>query len=205
MATTQAPVEGQVSGDVLMYQKPEPLSFEAHGGLGMAPSDTPYGFASAAHAVPLQVTEFGPAALSYPVIFGGEAYAPLAVMSIRQNENLFVTPTGRFEPESYIPAFVRRYPFVLANDDAQARMIVCIDRDAAFLSPAGEIRLFENNEPTEYTRNAIKFCEDFEQERVRTEAFVKMLRDLDLFETKQATFTPRNDDGTTGDPVKISE
>ena len=155
--------------------------------------------------MPLQVTEFGPAALSYPVIFGGEAYAPLAVMSIRQNENLFITPTGKFEPESYIPAFVRRYPFVLANDDAQARMIVCIDRDAAFLRPGGEIRLFENNEPTEYTRNAIKFCEDFEQERVRTEAFVKMLRELDLFETKQATFTPRNDDGTTGDPVQISE
>ena len=200
-----APAGGQISGAVPMYVAPEPLNPQQHAGLGVHRSDTPFRFAATASAVPLQVTEFGPAGLSYPVIFAGDDKTPLAVMSIRANENLFVTPEGGFEPEAYIPAFVRRYPFVLANDNEGQRMVVCIDRAAAFINPEGEIKLFEQGEPTEYTRNAIQFCQDFETERARTESFVKRLKDLDLFETGQANFTPRKEDGAAGEPVQVAE
>ena len=196
---------GQLSGVVPMYVSPEPLNAQQHAGLGVHRSDTPFRFAATVSAVPLQVTEFGPAGISYPIIFAGDEKTPLVVMSIRSDENLFVDAEGRFEPEAYIPAFVRRYPFVLANDPDGERMVVCIDKAATFLNAEGEIKLFEAGEPTEYTRNAIQFCQDFENERVRTESFVKRLKDLDLFETRQANFTPQNPDGSAGEPVQVAE
>lgn len=196
---------GGLSGNVPMYIQPEPLSVQAHGALGVQSSDAPFGFAATATAVPLQVTEFGPASLDFPVIFAGDEKLPLAVMGVRDNENAFISEEGRFEPTAYIPAFVRRYPFVLADDPQQQRLVVCIDRRASFLSPEAPTKLFENGEATEYTKNAIQFCQDFEQERQRTEQFVKRLKELDLFETKQENFQPRNEDGSLGDAVQLAE
>ncbi|MBE7219281.1 MAG: SapC family protein [Caulobacteraceae bacterium] len=200
----QAP-DGGLTGNVPMYVQPEPLSLQLHGDLGVTSSETPFGFAATATAVPLQVTEFGPAALSFPIIFAGEAKMPLAVMGVRDNENAFINEEGRFEPTAYIPAFVRRYPFVLADDPQQQRLVVCIDRKAAFLTPEAPTKLFANGEATEYTKNAIQFCQDFEAERQRTDQFVNRLRELDLFESKQETFQPRNDDGSLGEAVQLAD
>ncbi|WP_420480020.1 SapC family protein [Brevundimonas sp. FT23028] len=194
-----------LSGNVLFYNQPEPLSVEAHGKLGVDPVAKPYAFASASHLVPLTVTEFAPAALSYPVIFAGDARQPVAVMGLRQGENLYVSDEGDFRPEAYIPAYVRRYPFVFANDDAQKRLILCLDRAAPFIKEGGQTPLFVDGQPSPYTQQAMEFCNNFEQERQRTEAFVKLLTDLDLFESKEAVFTPRNPDGTPGAPQKLAE
>jgi len=204
METTSVP-DGQISGNVLMYGKPEPLSIELHGKLGFVKTSRPFGYATAAHAVPLQVTEFGPASLTYPIIFGGEGFSPLAVMSIRPNENLFISDQGDFEIGTYVPAFIRRWPFVLANNDEQQKMIVCIDRAADVLAEGGEVPLFENGQPSAFTQQAIQFCTDFETERRRTEQFVQTLRSLDLLESKQTTFTPRDLDGTVGQPVQLAD
>lgn len=204
MATTPSQ-SGAVSGDVLMYKTPEPLNLEVHKDLGVTPSDQVFKFADTVHAVPIQVAEFPHVAVNYPIIFAGGTRQPLAIMGVRDNENLFISPEGEMERGAYIPAFIRRYPFVLANDEAAQRMVVCIDTSAAMLSEGGPTRLFENGEPTEYTRNAMKFCEDFETERNRTDAFVKLLLDLDLFDTRQTQFSPTNPDGTPGDPVALSE
>jgi hypothetical protein len=194
-----------LSGNVLFYGKPEPLSLEAHGKLGVEGVDQPYAFVARTNVVPLTVTEFAPAALSYPVIFVGDSRQPVAVMGLRQDENLFVTDAGSFRPEAYIPAYVRRYPFVFANDDAQKRLILCIDRDAPFIKEGGATPLFDNGQPSQYTQQAMEFCNNFEQERQRTEAFVKLLIELDLLETREAVFTPRNPDGTSAAPQKIAE
>ena len=194
-----------LSGNVLFYGKPEPLSVEAHGALGVEGVDQPYAFVANTNIVPLTVTEFAPAALTYPVIFVGEARQPVAVMGLRQGENLFVTEAGSFRAEAYIPAYVRRYPFVFANDDAQKRLILCVDRDAPFLKEGGATPLFVDGQPSTYVQQAMEFCNNFEQERLRTEAFVKLLTDHDLLETREAVFTPRNQDGTPAEPQKIAE
>jgi SapC len=201
--TTQA--NGQLAGTVLFYSKPEPLSSDLHGALGVNPVEKPYAFVASSHVVPLTVTEFAPGALSYPVVFLGDNKQPCAVMGLRQEENLYVDAAGDFRPEAYIPAYVRRYPFVFANDDTQNRMILCVDRAAPFLVEGGEVPLFENGEPSAYVTQAMEFCNNFEQERARTDSFVKLLTDLDLFETREANFTPRNPDGTAGTPQKLAE
>lgn len=205
MTDTTAANASPLSGNVLFYGKPEPLSVEAHSNLGVDPVEQPYAFAAGTNIVPLTVTEFAPAALSYPVIFVGDARQPVAVMGLRPGENLFVSDAGVFKPEAYIPAYVRRYPFVFANDEVQKRLILCVDRDAAFIKEGGATPLFVDGKPSPYVEQAMEFCNNFEQERLRTEAFVKLLTDLDLLETREANFTPRNPDGTPGAPQKIAE
>lgn len=203
--TRTGEMSGQLAGTVLFYGQPEPLSAENHGKLGANPVENPYGFVAASHVVPLTVTEFSPAALSYPVIFVGENRQPVAVMGLRPGENLFVEANGAFRAEAYIPAYVRRYPFVFANDDAQKRLILCIDRAAPFITEGGQTPLFENGEPSAYTQQAMEFCNNFEQERARTDSFMQLLKDLDLLDVREAVFTPRNPDGTPGEAQKIAE
>jgi hypothetical protein len=196
---------GQLAGQVLFYNNPEPLNVEMHGSLGVNRTEKPYAFVGRTHVVPLTVTEFAAAALSFPIVFVGDAKTPLAVMGLQDGANLFVSPQGDFKPEAYIPAFVRRYPFVFANDDANERLILCVDRLAPFISDKPDVPFFENGQPSAYTQNAMQFCNEFEGERRRTDSFIDMLKDLDLFVVREAVFTPANPDGTPGTPQKIAD
>lgn len=195
----------QLAGNVLFYSQPEPLTREQHGKLGLRRSETPYAFTRGANVIPLMVTEFSAAALTYPVIFAGDAKLPVAVAGVSQNENLFVDEKGVYDVDGYLPAYVRRYPFVFAADGPNERLIVCIDRAADIIGETYDVALFEGDEPSEFTKGAIKFCEDFETERRRTESFGELLKALDLFETRQAMFTPRAADGTAGEPQQVAE
>lgn len=198
---------GPISGNLLFYTSPEPLSRDVHSGLGVKRMDRPFAFAKKGHVVPITVAEFTFAAISYPIIFAGNERLPLAVMGINQDDNLFVEADGTFAVGGYVPAYIRRYPFVLAADEAQQRMVVCIERNAEIFTEKAkaDLPLFEENgEASEYTQNAIKFCEDFEGERRRTDSFIKLLNDLDLFEQRESIFQMPKEDGTV-EPVKLAE
>ena len=190
MTDTVAPDQAALSGDVLFYSQAEPLSKEAHGHLGIKQVEHPYAFTAKTHLVPLTVTEFGPAALCYPVIFAGPDKTPVAVLGVNADENLFVDEKGAYQADCYLPAYVRRYPFVLANDEQAQRMIVCIDRLAPMISDKPDAGFFEKGELSDYTKGAIEFCNNFEGEVQRTQSFVALMTELDLFEKKQARFTP---------------
>ena len=182
--------QAELTGEALFYVSPEPLSKEAHAKLGIKNLEAPYAFTARTHLVPVTVTEFGPAALCYPLIFVGDEKTPVAVLGVNADENLFVDEKGIFAPECYLPAYIRRYPFVLANDAVAQRMVVCIDSKAPMISDKPDAPFFENGEITTFTQNAIDFCNNFEQEAQRTASFVALLKELDLFEVKKAYYTP---------------
>ena len=202
---TDSPLAASISGNVLFYKQPEPLTPEHHTGLGVKRVDHPFAFVQGSHIVPLTVGEFAPAALSYPIVFVGEPKTPLAVMGLRQGENLYMTDQGDFRADVYIPGYVRRYPFIYANEQGSDRMILCVDRQADFVTDKFDVAFFEDGKPTEYTQNCVKFCNDFETERQRTTSFIKLLEDNDLFDQRTANFTPRNPDGSAGQPQKIAD
>lgn len=197
--------QAELTGEALFYTAPEPLSKEAHAKLGLKNLEAPYAFTARTHLVPLTVTEFGPAALSYPIIFVGADFTPVAVMGVNADENLFVDEKGAYAADAYLPAYIRRYPFVLANDATAQRMVVCIDRGAPMIGENPDAPFFENGEPSAYTKGAIEFCNNFEQEAQRTLSFVGLLKELDLFEEKQATFSPPTPDGAPGKPQTIAQ
>jgi hypothetical protein len=195
-----------LTGQVLFYSQPELLSRETHANLGVDASATRFGFAMNTHVCPLTVPEFGPAALSYPIIFVGEQQMPVAVMGLAEGQNLFVNEQG-YEFDAYIPCYIRRYPFVLAGGgpEAEDKMLVCIDRAYEYITEGGQYKFFEGGEPTEYTKNSIQFCNDFETQNRMTQQFVKLLQDMDLLEQRSTTYTPQNPDGTTMEPQVLAQ
>ena len=206
MNTPPAAGQPALTGQVLFYKQPQPLSLEDHAGLGVKQIDQPFGFMREAHAIPVTVTEFGLCASSYPVIFVGDDRTPVAVMGIRQGQNLYVSADGRVIEDYYVPAFARRYPFVFAADDNSDRLVLCVDRQAPMVTNQPEVAFFENGQPSKFTNDAIEFCKEFERQRRATTDFVKMIRDLDLFEQKTVTFQPRTPDGVeAGPPQKIAD
>jgi hypothetical protein len=211
METVATPQDVTLTGQVLLYSKPELLSKEAHGKLGLNPAPTRFGFAATTHVCPLTVPEFGPASLCYPIIFVGDDHNPVVVMGLQEGQNLYANPQTGFDLDAYIPCYVRRYPFVLAASDTPApgeenRMLVGIDRGYAYIAENSEYPFFENGEPTQYTKNCIQFCNDFDGQVRMTQQFVKVINDLDLLETRSASFTPQNPDGSAaGEPQKIAD
>jgi len=200
------PQPNPVTGNVLLYERPEPLDARRHANLGLSKTDKPFSFVAKQHFVPLHVGEFGPASINYPIIFAGENRAPLAVVGMTAGENLFVAEDGGYRPGVYVPAFIRRYPFVGALDETAQKMVVCIDRASdLWVEGGGDTPLFENGQPTEFTKSCIEFCGQFDADRRQTDLFVKMLTDLDLFESRQTTFTPRTPEGVAGEPQLVAE
>jgi hypothetical protein len=189
-------VDPQLSGQVMFYRQPEPLSIDKHRGLGVKRVERPFQFLLAAHVVPITVNEFGVAAGSFPVIFAGPKKTPLAVMGARSGENVFVSPQGDVDPEVYLPAFARRYPFVFAADTTGDRLVLCVDRAAPMIGENPDVPFFSGNEPSQYTAEAMEFCKEFERHRRTSENFINLLTEMNLFEQKTVSLTNRKPDGT---------
>jgi hypothetical protein len=197
----------QMQGAPIFYSRPEPLSAVSHAQLGIKRIDRPWAFAAKSNVVPVVVTEFPQTAISCPIIFAGEKRQPLAVVGVNQSENLYLKDDGYFQPGYYVPAYVRRYPFVMAADEKRESMVICIDRDAPMVGDLPDLALFDAaGQPTDYTKSCVEFCNSFEVEVRRTESFINLLTELDLFETRTATYTPMGPDNQpTGAPQLVAE
>ncbi len=166
----------------LFFNELVPLSSNEHGAWkARAAESAP--FLSKQHAIPLTIDEFATAQRHYPIIFSaGENPVPLALMGLNEGVNTFVDDEGKLIGETYVPAYVRRYPFLLARlrDDSD-ELSLCFDPTADAIGPFDEgDALFENGEPSEATKSVLAFCEQFEQAGQRTTAFMKELTDAGL-------------------------
>jgi hypothetical protein len=172
---------------LMFYNNPIPLSKEAHKDLKIGPNESGFAFAKNTNSVLLSGKEFIHAAKEYPIIFisAGERMLPVALLGFRKDENLFVDDSGKWDAK-YIPAFVRRYPFILAEapDGAEGdakKLAVCIDETFSGLSKEEGKPLFDDEgKPTELLDNAVKFLKDYQSQYQRTEIFINRLKDLDL-------------------------
>jgi hypothetical protein len=205
MSTPTPGGQPELTGQVMFYKKPEPLSLERHRNLGVKQIAAPFSFLKGSHAVPITVSEFGVVATCYPIIFVGAEKTPVAVMGVRQNENEYVDASGQPDPDSYIPAFVRRYPFVFASDPKSDKLLLCVDTEAAMVSSSPDVRFFEGDQASKFTQDAIEFCKEFERQRRATVEFVEMLEKASLFEQKSVAFTPRDAQGNAGQTQKIAD
>jgi SapC len=142
------------------------------------------------HAVPLTVEEFPQASRHYPIIFAaGENPVPLALMGLNEGINVFVDSAGAVAPGTYVPAYARRYPFLLAKLTPETtELSLCFDPTSELLGPFSDGEpLFAGSDPTEATRNVLGFCEQFEQAGQRTQNFVEELTKHDLLMDGEAS------------------
>lgn len=168
----------------LFYDNPVTISLERHGALQLrAPLD--FGFAREANAVPLTLAEIPLAAQWYPVAFSaGEGARPVAILGLREGENLFVDEAGAWREGAYVPIYVRRYPFILSQQDDLVAL--CINEGEDVLIPAGGAPLFEKNQPTGLLESAMQFCRSAQAAERATIPFVEGLRALDLLDSRTA-------------------
>jgi hypothetical protein len=166
----------------LFYKNLTPLSSSQHAGFRSRPTDRAPYFGNA-HAVPLTSDEFILAQRFYPIVFAsGPNPVPLALMGLNEGVNVFVDDEGKLRSELYVPAYVRRYPFMLARlrPDAE-ELSLCFDPESGLVGQFEDGHaLFDGDQPSETTKGVLKFCEDFEIAAQRTSAFVKELQDMEL-------------------------
>ncbi len=141
-------------------------------------------FMEGAHAIPLTIEEFILASRNFPIIFSaGDKPVPLALMGLNEGVNTFMDDKGKFTAPVYIPAYVRRYPFMLARLQQDSdELSLCFDptSDAVGNFKKDAIPLFDGDKPSENTQNILQFCEDFEKAGAQTQAFMDELTKEDL-------------------------
>ena len=187
-ATTAGP---QVNGSLPLYAEPRAVHSITHRDVAVKTGPGDFGFAAKAPMVQITVDEFERAALDYPIVLFGEDRQPYAVTGLELGHNLFINE-GAYATGAYIPAYLRRYPFVFARDEGSEALILCLDHASdrvAKVGDEGTEALFDGNEPTALTRQALTFCESYEGADLRTKAFVKLVEELGLLESRQAHYT----------------
>ena len=177
----------------LFYNGLEPLSSETHGDWRVRPQDTAP-FLIGQHAVPITVDEFALVQRFMPIVFSvGDDAIPLALMGLNEGVNVFMGDDGKLiENNFYVPAYVRRYPYMLARLRPDAdELSLCFDPTSETIGafPDGE-PLFDNGQPSEITKNILGFAESFEQAGARTQNFMNELRESGLLMDGEVSIQP---------------
>ena len=176
--------------EMLFYERTVPLNAQTHANLKMRPAQG-FAYAARSNSAPILASEFFNCAGEYPIVFapGDTSLVPMVLLGLREGENLFVDDGGKWAAR-YVPAFVRRYPFVPAKG-AQGELLVCIDEASpCFDGSAGEA-LFTTGKPTAHLQHALKFLTEFHQGALATEALMRRLEALKLFREADSLAQPR--------------
>lgn len=157
-------------------------------------------FLSKTHALPLTIEEFFDAQRNYPIVFTvGENPVPIALMGLNEGVNTFMNEDNKMTPGVYLPAYIRRYPFLLARLRPDSdELSLCFDPTVANINAEvdGAALFTETAEPTEYTQQILDFCSQFEEAGLRTKAFMEELEKLDILMDGEVAIT-RNDQPDT--------
>lgn len=180
---------------LLFYKQITVLNPQRHGELKMGAA-TDQSFTSQTNSVPLVGVEFVESCREYPIIFSraeNNTYSPVAVLGMENGENLFLDQAQLWKAH-YVPAFVRRYPFVLGeNPDNPDQPWVCVDESCPWLGQTKGEPLFIGDQPSAFLKQTLSFLTDYNLQSLRTVAFCKKLADWGLLKEHQAQATTAAD------------
>ncbi len=181
------------TGLPLLYNQLEPISSQQHGTLKVRGLDALPAVANV-HAIPLTVDEFALAQRHYPIIFSaGDDPVPLALMGLNEGVNTYVNENGEPTDKTvYMPAYLRRYPFLLAKLRPDSdELSLCFDPSADAVGEFDEGQpLFDGDQPSEATNAVLQFCEQFETAGQRTGAFIEDLKKSGLLMDGEVAIQP---------------
>jgi hypothetical protein len=173
---------------LLIYNDVVPVTREKHGKFSFK-ANTNFDFARQTNSVPLVAQEFGAAAMHYAIVFGqaSDGVVPAAVLGVRDLENIFVAADGSWDAP-YVPAFIRRYPFVFGADDKAEMYTLMVDESCSGFNKAGkgEMLFDADGEQTAFLKNVMAFLGDYQAQTELTNTFAKTLSELNLLEEAEA-------------------
>lgn len=167
-----------------LHRQPVALDSAQHAGLKLQLPVADWSVANRLNALFVAAAEFGDVCREFPVVFvkagqepdGKDAIAPIAVLGLTQQQNLYVQDTQW--RAQYMPAVLRLYPFCIARVDNE-RFAVCLDRAHTGLGPdVGEPLFTADGKPTELLASIHKQLETLEAETQRTRLVGRRLLEL---------------------------
>ena len=177
------------------YKKVVALNSNVHRNLRFDASKVDFGFVRDTTAVLLGSVEFAETAREYPIVFirGQDGkMRPVALLGVKEGENLYVDGQGKWDAR-YIPAFVRRYPFVMAEGGENGQLLVCIDEGCPALNAEkGEVLIDAAGNLQPRMNEVMQFLQNFQSEFARTELLAQQLDELGLFVQQGARFDLTN-------------
>ena len=178
----------------LMYQALEPLNATQHGKMKVR-SNIAIPQLAKMHAVPVTVDEFSLVQRDYPIVFTvGDNPVPIALMGLNEGVNVFLDDDGKpLDRSTYIPAYVRRYPFMLARLRPESdELSLCFDPTSGAVGEFEEGQpLFDGDQPSDATKAILQFCEQFETAGQRTAAFLDELKKSNLLMEGEVAIQPQ--------------
>lgn len=182
---------------LLIYSKVVPLSKVKHKNTSVR-AVKHFSFAKNINSVPLTAAEFPFCASEFSIVFTGtdEDITPALILGIQEGENAYIREDGTMHSK-YIPAFLRRYPFVFSTDEEAKSFTLCVDEEFEGLNEDGEGERFfgEDGEHTTYLKNVLNFTKEYQNQFNRTRMFCKKLKELDLLSPMEAVINTK--EGTT--------
>jgi hypothetical protein len=177
-----------------LYREPVPLDSKLHRHKKLAVPKDLHATRNM-HAVFIAAGEFPQACLEFPIVFvdtgqkldsGKPLVSPVALLGVAANENLRLTPEGRWDTR-YVPAFIRRFPFLTAGVEGVQAPGVFIDAAwSGFNDTQGEALFGDDGTPTPFLKEAIDFLQRFDAEQRRTRDFCARVAELDLLREMEA-------------------
>jgi hypothetical protein len=186
----------------LFYKKVVPLTKNMHQKLYITPIKN-YNHTRDTNSLYIAVFEFLQASREYPIVFGtgsDKSIYPLVILGLKNNENLYVGKKGEWLAK-YIPAYVRRYPFILATDNKISdKYAVCIDEDYPGLNEKEKgIRLYgEDGSESPLLKQSINFLKEYQRMIQQTDIFCNKINRLNLLEPMHVTMEKAGKKQTLG-------
>lgn len=176
----------------LFYTEPVALTPNRHSDKKIQAAND-FSYTNNTNAVPITLPEFVLAARHYPIVFVGPELVPTVALGFRPDQNVFVDNGGKWERFCYIPAYVRRYPFILLGKQDDERLQLGVD-SAGFTDAADGRALFDGEKETETVTEALNLCQQFHGAYQATAEFSKMLKESDLIEERSLEVDLPNDE-----------
>ncbi len=184
MSQTQAPAAAALP---LFFKRVIAVTPQTHGHLRLD-RNVGQGFAAAAQSVPVGLTEIEAAAQHFPVLFtGGPAPAAVALLGLREGQNLFLRPDGKWMPDAYVPAYVRAFPFITVEDAANRTQVTGVEPDAPQLRTDVGVKLFEDGRPSAALNEAAAFAKALRESMIAATSFARALDAAGALEEEEAT------------------
>ena len=190
-----------------LYEKPVVLDRNKHRNYRLKASANGMKFAAKTLALPIAPVEFGLAAAEFPIVFAindDGTGTPISLFGVREKENLMIDENGNWLG-SYIPGFLRRYPFILNIDPQNERPFVVLDEgyDGLGEFEDGERLFNEDGSETELLKSTVNFLSEFSGQSEHAGQFVANLKKHDLLVPQQVVFNRNKDENYTLDGFHI--
>lgn len=175
---------------LMIYERAVPVSSERHRDWSVQHGGR-FGFAREVNSVPLLAAEFTAAGTEHTIVFAGDEQTvfPSVILGMRSSRNDHVDADGKWT-SGYIPAFVRRYPFVFARSSDGRTFTLCLDEEYEGFNKDGRgERLFDSEgNRTQYLETMLNFTREYQSLFERTQLFCRRLKEHDLLQQAQANF-----------------